>query len=206
LNDAAHTARDDRLRQIPPEIGDPPLENWRHAILCGLATHLRHDGRKQTKTRNLLERLRDRDEQVLLFARDLTVPFANNQAERDLRPVKTHIKISGCHRNSTGARSWLRIRGCISTARKHGINALAGLGDTITGNPLAATGPSRNLDGYTYSACSSTATRSTSHPRTHPTDDGATSSSGPPRSRHPDTGLTATQGRARPPMNYLRAT
>ncbi len=135
LNDAARVARDDRLHQVPPEILDPLLERWRHAILCGLATHPRRDGRKQTKTRNLLERLRDRHEQVLLFARDLTVPFTNNQAERDLRPVKTQIKISGCHRNSTGARSWLRIRSYISTVRKHGVNVLAALRDAITGNP-----------------------------------------------------------------------
>ena len=136
LNDAAHAARDDGLQQIPPEILDPLLDDWRHAILCGLATHPRRPGRKQSKTRNLLERLRDRDEQVLLFARHPTlVPFTNNQAERDLRPVKTQIKISGCHRNSTGARSWLRIRGYISTVRKHGVNVLAALRDAITGNP-----------------------------------------------------------------------
>ena len=136
LNDAAHAARDDGLRQIPPETGEVLLENWRHAILCGLASHPRRDGRKQSKTRNLLERLRDRDEQVLLFARyPGLVPFTNNQAERDLRPAKTQLKISGCHRSPTGAQAWLRIRGYISTARKHGVNVLAALRDAITGNP-----------------------------------------------------------------------
>ena len=61
------------------------------------------------------ERLRDRDHQVLLFARDLTVPFTNNQAERDVRPTKTQMKISGCHRSETTAKAWLRVRGYIST-------------------------------------------------------------------------------------------
>ena len=135
LNEAAHTARDARPQQIPPEIGEPLLDNWRHAILCGLATHPRQPGRKQSKTRNLLERLRDRDAQVLRFARDLTVPFSNNQAERDLRPAKTQMKISGCHRASTAASAWLRVRGYISTIRKHGINVLAALRDAINGNP-----------------------------------------------------------------------
>lgn len=111
------------------------LGNWRHAILCGLATHPRREGRKQSKTRNLLERLRDRAEQVLRFARDLRVPNTFNQAERDLRPAKTQIKISGCHRSSTGPHTWLRIRGYISTARKHGINILTAVRDAITGNP-----------------------------------------------------------------------
>ena len=49
--------------------------------MCGLATHRPAAGRKQTPTHNLLVRLRDRDEQVLRFARDLSVPFTNNQAE-----------------------------------------------------------------------------------------------------------------------------
>lgn len=145
LNQAAHAARDDGLKQIPPEVLDPLLERWRHSILCGLSSHPRRPGRKQSKTRNLLERLRDRDEQALRFARDpALVPFSNNQAERDLRPVKTQIKISGCHRSESGARAWLRVRGYISTARKNGINVLDAIRDAVTGNPwtppvLAAT-------------------------------------------------------------------
>jgi transposase len=69
------------------------------------------------------------------------VPFTNNQAERDLRPAKTQIKISGCHRSTTGARAWLRVRGYISTARKHGINVLTALRVAITGNPWKPTVP-----------------------------------------------------------------
>jgi transposase len=99
LNTAAHQARDQHLPAIPPEIADPLLDSWRHALLVGLAEHRRAPGRTQSTTRNLLERLRDRDHQVLLFARDLSVPFTNNQAERDVRPTKTQMKISGCHRS-----------------------------------------------------------------------------------------------------------
>lgn len=135
LNTAAHTARDQGLHQIPPEIADPLLASWRHAILVGLAEHRRVPGRRQSPTRNLLERLRDRDEQVLLFARDPRVPFTNNQTERDLRPTKTQMKISGCHRSEATARAWLRIRGYISTMRKNGHDVLTGLRDAVTGNP-----------------------------------------------------------------------
>jgi transposase len=135
LNTAAHQARDQHLPAIPPEIADPLLDSWRHALLVGLAEHRRAPGRRQSKTRNLLERLRDRDAQVLLFARDLSVPFTNNQAERDVRPTKTQLKISGCHRSETTARAWLRIRAYISTVGKHGDNILDALRDAITGNP-----------------------------------------------------------------------
>ncbi len=135
LNSAAHQARDQQLAAIPPEVADPLLDSWRHALLVGLAEHRRAPGRRQSKTRNLLERLRDRDAHVLLFARDLSVPFTNNQAERDVRPTKTQLKISGCHRSETTAKAWLRIRGYISTVAKHGDNIYDALRDAVTGNP-----------------------------------------------------------------------
>lgn len=87
LNAAANQVRDQQLSEIPPEIGEPLLRSWRHALLVGLAEHRRVPGSRQSKTRNLLERLRDRDAQVPLFARDLTVPFTNDQAERDVCPT-----------------------------------------------------------------------------------------------------------------------
>jgi transposase len=135
LNTAAHTAREHGRTAIPAEVLDPLITRWRHALLCGLADNPRRDGKKQSKTRNLLIRLASREDQVLLFARDLMVPFSNNQAERDVRPAKTQLKISGSHRSSGGAEAWLRIRGYISTMRKNGIAVLAGLHDAITGNP-----------------------------------------------------------------------
>jgi len=135
LNTAAHHAHQQGLLQIPPEIADPLHRSFRHAVIVGLAEHPRRAGTRQSTTRNLLQRLAARFEQVVLFARDLAVPFTNNQAERDLRPTKTQLKISGCHRSADTARDWLAIRGYISTARKHGHNILAALRDAITGNP-----------------------------------------------------------------------
>jgi len=67
--------------------------------------------------------MRDREDQVLLFTIDLAVTFSNNGSERDLRPVKTQLKISGCHRSADAAKNWLRVRGFISTVRKHGLDS-----------------------------------------------------------------------------------
>lgn len=78
---------------------------------------------KQSKSRNLLERLRDYEEQVLRFMRDPLVPFTNNQGERDLRMIKIQQKISGCFRSMKGAMNFCRIRSYISTCRKHGVSA-----------------------------------------------------------------------------------
>jgi transposase len=132
LNNAAHQARDAGQAGIPATVAEPLLHQWNHAVLCGLAGNPRRPGREQSKTRNLLERLRDHHGKVLLFAHDLSVPHTNNQAERDLRPAKTQIKISGCHRSETGARAWLTVRAHISTLRKNGINILDGIRDSIT--------------------------------------------------------------------------
>jgi transposase len=135
LNAAAHQVREAGHDHIPPEIADPLIHAWRHAILVGLAQHPTSEGRKQSKTRNLLERLRDREADVLRFAHDLSVPFTNNQAERDLRPTKTQMKISGTFRSTTSAKAWARIRGYVSTARKNGITAYDAILSAITGKP-----------------------------------------------------------------------
>lgn len=134
LNNAAHHARDHDAAIDPGEL-DTLTVNFTQAVLVGLAQNPRRPGREQSKTRNLLERLHTHHDRVLLFRQDLNVPFTNNQAERDVRPAKTQIKISGSHRSETGAKAWLTIRGHISTLRKHQHNVLDGLRDAILGNP-----------------------------------------------------------------------
>jgi hypothetical protein len=51
---------------------------------------------KATKGRNLMIRLREHAAAVFAFALHIEVSFTNNQAERDLRPVKLKAKVSGC--------------------------------------------------------------------------------------------------------------
>ena len=48
--------------------------------------------------------------------------------------MKTQIKISGCHQSEQGAAAWLAVRSYLSTAGKHGINALDVLRRAFTGN------------------------------------------------------------------------
>ncbi|HMQ84564.1 MAG TPA: IS66 family transposase [Saprospiraceae bacterium] len=74
---------------------------------------------KQTKGRNLLDRLRDHQDAVLAFAQQQYVPFSNNQAERDIRHVKIKMKISGNFNTLDSAQHYARIYSFVSTLRKH---------------------------------------------------------------------------------------
>lgn len=75
---------------------------------------------KQSKGRNLLDRLRTYSDGVLAFAFEEDVPFTNNQAERDLRGAKVKQKISGCFRTVEGAKVYARLQSAVLTVRKRG--------------------------------------------------------------------------------------
>jgi len=116
-----------------------------HALLAaGLAANpptLRRKGQRgrlrQSPARNLLERHLLGHNEVLAFLEDLTIPFDNNQAERDLRMIKVQQKISGCFRSPGGAKAFCRIRGYISSVKKQGHHVLSALVSVFAGQPLS---------------------------------------------------------------------
>ena len=70
----------------------------------------------------LLDRLSGRCDAVLAFAQHPFVPFTNNQAERDIRPAKTKLKVAGTFRTFEGAQVFARVQGFLSTCRKLQLN------------------------------------------------------------------------------------
>jgi transposase len=92
----------------------PPTDNRRQGTRGRL---------KRSKSRNLLERLINFEEDVLRFMSDPMVPFTNNQGENDIRMTKVQQKISGCFRSMDGALISCRIRSYQSTCRTHGLSA-----------------------------------------------------------------------------------
>jgi hypothetical protein len=79
---------------------------------------------------------KERKTEILLYLSEPLVPFANNQAERDIRMVKLRQKISGGSRTQHGAKIMCRIRGFISTCRKQNSNVLEAIQSLFLKNPV----------------------------------------------------------------------
>ncbi len=78
---------------------------------------------KKSKSRNLLERLRDYENDTLRFMENPLVSFTNNLGENDIRMTKVQQKISGCFRSMNGANIFCLVRSYLSTCRKQGIKS-----------------------------------------------------------------------------------
>jgi transposase len=82
---------------------------------------------KQHVALNLINRLIRLRSDILRFMYNDEIPFTNNQAERDLRMTKVHLKISGGFRSERGAKNYALFRSYISTVKKHGLSVFEAL-------------------------------------------------------------------------------
>jgi transposase len=128
---AYHGALDEVFSLLPP--GPPPPRkakpSWSEA---------------QRKAWNLAKRLRDGADDFLRCLEDTRAPWDNNAAERALRIVKLHDKISGPFHSLAAAEAFADLRSYLQTAAQHDQNLLAVLRQLFTTgpwSPLAAAGP-----------------------------------------------------------------
>jgi transposase len=133
--------------QLPACVIKSLIATYHQLIGVGLAAQPppplpKKKGRaKQTKAKNLLDRLERDASSFLLFLSDFRVPFTNNGSEQDLRMVKVQQKISGTFRSEAGPRAFCRIRGYLSTMAKQGYRLCVVARQIFAGvpfSPLAA--------------------------------------------------------------------
>ena len=93
--------------------------------------------KKRGKVLCLIDRLKKYKGQVCLFLENFSIPFDNNQAERDIRNIKVKTKVSGCFRSFDGAVEYLDIMSYIGTARKHAINSFKAVLLAVCSKPYA---------------------------------------------------------------------
>ena len=137
--------RDQGAKAVP----QPERESWFalyfHILAMGEALHpppevsqlpKKKGPRKQSASKNLLDVFLKRAEDILAFMQDLSRPFTNNLAERDLRMIKVQQKISGTFRSEDGAMAFCVIRSYLSTMRKQGRPMLDALAAVFTGSPF----------------------------------------------------------------------
>lgn len=96
-----------------------------------IARQLTHSASK-----NLLDVFLKRAADVLAFLDDLSRPFTNNLAQRDLRMIKVEPQISGTFRSEDGASAFCTLRSYLSTMRKQGRSMLAALAAVFAGSPF----------------------------------------------------------------------
>ena len=119
---------------LPPRLREWAVKEYRKITAEGmaatggevLARHVGQVGKRgriaKPKYRNLLERYIKYEDAVLRFTTDVNVPFTNNDAERPIRAIKLHLKVSGCFRSEEMGEGFLLMMGYLDYCRKNGIN------------------------------------------------------------------------------------
>ncbi len=103
-------------------------------------------GKKQNKdktTRNYFEKeeanfikdLIKYKRNYLLWAYNFSLPTTNNNSERNIRPIKSKLKISGQFQSLAYLEYYANIRSYIETCKKNGINIIEACVRLMYGNP-----------------------------------------------------------------------
>lgn len=88
-----------------------------------------------SEERALLRRLEEYHDNYFAWMKDFSLPTTNNLAERSLRGIKSHEKISGQFESIETARYHAIIKTYTETCRRNGINEFEALKQLCEGNP-----------------------------------------------------------------------
>ena len=136
LNDLVWSYKEQGIYYLDQNDKTELRESFRNLLLEGrneclpLIKSVNNKGKKRGKQHpalNLLNRMLKLQIEILKFMDDFDIPFTNNQAERDLRMTKVHLKVSGGFRSEHGAHIFALFRSYIGTAKKHGQSVFTAL-------------------------------------------------------------------------------
>ena len=83
----------------------------------------------------LIWRIMEYRDNYIYWIFDFSIPFTNNLSERNLRGIKSKMKISGQFQNIERAKDYANIRSYIETCRLYGVNEYASLTRLVEDNP-----------------------------------------------------------------------
>ena len=124
-NNAAQAARVAGMCALDAEVLSGIRRRYRGAVAKGLSDNTARAGPLARDATTLARRFRDHETMILRFVVDLAVPWTNNQAERDVRPVKIQQRTSGgCWRTLAGLADFAVVQSYLSTTAKWGLDSL----------------------------------------------------------------------------------
>jgi transposase len=132
-NDAAQAARTAGLEALEPHVLARIRNRYLGALARAHGDNLGKRGPLADEARKLIRRFERHEDMVLRFCTDLRVPFSNNLAERDQRPVKVQQRTSGgCWRTLQGLIDFAVVQSYLSTVGKWGLDKLDALEQLFT--------------------------------------------------------------------------
>jgi transposase len=139
-NKAVDQARAAGADHLAPELLENLRARYDKAVAWGITTNRhRHWHKGNHPGYTLAQRLKDKADQVWLFAKNFTVPWTNNAAEQALRSPKRHQAVSGYWHSTNTLRADLRVRSYLASARGHGIRAIDAIHTALTRRPWLPT-------------------------------------------------------------------
>jgi len=89
------------------------------------------------KELTLICRIMEYRDNYIYWILDFDIPFTNNLSERNLRGIKTKMKVSGQFQNINSAKDYANIRSYIETCRLYGKNEVDSLICLVNGKPYS---------------------------------------------------------------------
>ena len=124
-HDTATTARATGRDTLTDQELTTIHRHYRGATAAGITHNTARAGPLAADALTLAKRFRKHETMILRFVVDLAVPWTNNQAERDVRPVKIQQRTSGgAWRTLAGIADFAVVQSYLSTATKWGLDTL----------------------------------------------------------------------------------